>query len=348
MGWLSRAIGWLKARAADPGSDAPVTSSATTPSNPFQPASDRLRKTATWLTGTLAAIATIMLAGSQLSSIGSISFAHDRWRLIAAVLSSLVVVGAVAYSVNILTKIQMPSEGTLGQIRTAAKDPDSNLARLAAQDSGLRGGRKTLTEFLDEYEKVRGDQRQAERDIRSAVITARNVQTKRAREEADSALAAAKLREQDANANIADMRPYMVTLAQLSSYLSLKETFLAARPRILFAALAAAAFLVLFAWAVNPPKPEASAVSAIQQTPSAGRLLLTPAGVGQLSNVLGDDCASSAGTQAGVAAIALASVNNVFDVVLIPEGSCTEPVRVMIPLNLGRVVSTTSVPVRGK
>jgi hypothetical protein len=289
-----------------------------------------------------------MLAGSQLSSIGSISFTHDRWRLIAAVFSSLVVVGAVAYSVNILTKIQMPSEATLGQIRTAAEDPDSNLARLAAQDSGLRGGRETLLELLDEYEKVRGDQRQAERDVQSAVITVRHAQTKRGREKAESALAAAKLCEKDANANVADMRPYVVYLVQYSSYLSLKETFLAARPRILFAALAAAAFLVLFAWAVNPPKPEASAVSAIQQTPSAGRLLLTSAGVNQLSNVLGHDCALSAGTQAGVAAIALASVNNVFDVVLIPEGSCTEPVRVTIPSNLGGVVSATSVPVQGK
>jgi hypothetical protein len=242
----------------------------------------------------------------------------------------------------------MPSEGTLGQIRTAAKDPNSSLAKLAAQDSGLRHGRKSLTDLLDEYEKVRGDQRQAEMDIRSAMIVTRSAQTKRAREKADAALSAAKVREQDANANIVDLRPYMVTLAQLSSYLSLRDLFLAARSRILFAALTAAAFLVLFAWAINPPKPEASAVSAIQQTPSAGRLLLTPAGVSQLSNVLGHDCAASAGTQPGIAAIVLASVNNVFDVVVIPEGSCAEPVRVMIPLDLGRVVSTTSVPVPGR
>jgi hypothetical protein len=348
MGWLSRAIGLLKKRTADPAPDTPVTSSATAPINPFQSASDRLRKTATWLAGTLAAIATVMLAGSQLSSIGSISFAHDRSRLIVAVLSSLVVVGAVAYAVNLLAYIQMPSEGTLGQIRVAAKDPNSSLAKLVAQDSGLRDGRETLTDFIDEYETVRGDQRQAEMDIRSAMSATRSAQTKRAREEADVTLVAAKVREQDANAIIADLRPYMVTLAQLSSYLSLRDLFLAARSRILFAALTAAAFLVLFAWAVNPPKPEASAVSAIQQTPSAGRLLLTPAGVSQLSNVLGHGCAASAGIQPGVAAIALASVNNVFDVVVIPEGSCAEPVRVMIPLNLGRVVSTTSVPVPGR
>ncbi len=81
MMWLSRVRDWLRTagtRAVPPAQSQPST---TTPTNPFQPASDRLRQTATWLAGTLAAVAAIMLAGSQLSSIGSISFAHDRWRL---------------------------------------------------------------------------------------------------------------------------------------------------------------------------------------------------------------------------------------------------------------------------
>jgi len=138
----------------------------------------------------------------------------------------------------------------------------------------------------------------------------------------------------------------MIALAQLSSYLALKDQFSAARSRILLAALAAACFLVLFAWAVNPPKPEAGAASAIQQSPAVGRLLLTPTGVAQLTNVLGHNCAVSAGTSGGVAVIALASNNSALDVVVIPKGSCARPIRVAIFPSLGRVVSTSSVTVQ--
>jgi hypothetical protein len=316
-----------------------------TPGNPYQPASDRLRKTANWLAGILAAVATIMLAGSQLSSIGSISFARDPWRLVAAVASSLIVVVAVAYDVSLLISIQMPSEGSLGPIRAAASNLNSSLAKLVAEDSGLRDGRTTLTEFLDDYEEAREDLHQAEMDVRSATIAARGSLGKSAHEKADATLAAAKVRKSDAKAYIDEMRPHMITLAQLSSYLGLRDRLLAARPRILFAALAAASFLVLFAWAVNPPKLEAGAASAIQQSPSVGRLLLTPAGVTQLANVLGHNCVVSAGTRAGVAVIVLASADSAFDIIVIPKGPCAEPIRVTISPNLGRVVSATSIPV---
>jgi hypothetical protein len=285
-----------------------------------------------------------MLAGSQLSSIGSISFAADRARLIAAIASALIAVAATAYAVYVLTNIQMPSEGTLGQIRKAAADSNSRLAKLAAEDSGLRNGRDTLTEFLDEYEEVRKRQCEAERDVQSAMDSAEEAQTKREQADASDALARAKAHQQRADARIAELRPHMVRLAQLASYLSLRDRFSDGRVKIFVAALLAAASLVCFAWAANPSQPKASAAEAVPQSPSAGRLLLTPAGKSQLDTVLGHACATSAATQAGVAVLALASTGGSYDVIVVPSRSCPKPVRITISAVLGRVVAMRAVP----
>jgi len=289
-----------------------------------------------------------MLAGSQLSSIGSLSVTQDPWRLLTAVVSALLAVGVVAYAVYGLTEIQIPGEGTLGQIRSAANDPNSRLAMLAAGDSGLRAGRANLGQLLTDYENLRTAQRQAGIDVQTAVAAAQTARTRRARREAVAAIASAKARKQNAEAAIADLRPHMVTLAQLSSYLTVRERFAAERRRILFAALAAAAFLVCFAWAANPPQPKGPAANAVPQNPSAARLLLTSAGVAELSGVLGGSCAASAGTHAGVAVIALASNGGIFDVVVVPGGQCAKPARVTVSSNMGRVVSASSVPVSNK
>jgi hypothetical protein len=345
--WLGQLLARLKksGTASATGAAAPTESAASAPANPYQPAADRLRQTTTWLAATLAGVAAIMLAGSQLSSIGSISFAADRARLIAAIVSALIATAAVGYAIYVLTSIQMPSEGTLGQIRKAAADSDSRLAKLAADDSGLRNGRDTLTEFLDEYEEVRKRQCDAERDVQSAIDGTEKAQTKKERADASVALAAAKARQQRADVRIAELRPHIVTLAQLASYLSLRDRFSAGRAKIFVAALLAAASLVCFAWAANPSQPKASAAETVPQSPSAGRLLLTPAGKSQLDAVLGHACATSAATAPGVAVLALASTGGSYDVVVVPGGSCPKPVRLTIPADLGRVVAVSAVPV---
>jgi hypothetical protein len=345
--WFGQLLGRLKKPGTAAATEAPAsaTPAAATPANPYQPAADRLRQTTTWLAATLAGVAAIMLAGSQLSSIGSISFAADGARLIAAIVSALIAIAAVGYAVYVLTSIQMPSEGTLGQIRKDAADSNSRLARLAADDSGLRNGRATLTEFLDEYEAVRKQQCDAERDVQSAMDSVENARTKKEKADASSKLAAANAHQQRMDERIAEFRPHMVTLAQLASYLSLRDRFSTGRLKIFFAALLAAASLVCFAWAANPAQPKSSAAQTVPQSPSAGRLLLTPAGKSQLDAVLGHACATSAATPAGVAVLALARTGGSYDVVVVPRGACPKPIRVTISADQGHIVALGAVPI---
>jgi hypothetical protein len=343
--WLGQLLGRLKKPGSAAATEAaPTKPAAAAPANPYQPAADRLRQTTTWLAATLAGVAAIMLAGSQLSSIGSISFAADGARLIAAIVSALIAIAAVGYAVYVLTDIQMPSEGTLGQIRKAAANSNSRLAKLAADDSGLRNGRDTLTEFLDEYEEFRKRQSDAERDVQSAMDSVERAHTKKEQADASHALTAATAHQQRADARIDELRPHIMDLAQLASYLSLRDRFSDGRVKIFVAALLAAASLVCFAWAANPSQPKTSAAETVPQSPSAGRLLLTPAGKSQLNAMLGHACATSAATPAGVAVLALARTGGSYDVVVVPGGRCPKPVRVTISADLGRVVPSVPVP----
>jgi hypothetical protein len=342
--WLGQLLGQLnKSGSAAATEAAPTKPAAAAPANPYQPAADRLRQTTTWLAATLAGVAAIMLAGSQLSSIGSISVTADPVRLIIAIASALIAIAAVGWAIYVLTNIQMPSEGTLGPIREAAANPNSRLAKLADADSGLRNGRPTLTAFLDEYQGVRQQQCDAERDVQSAMDRVEGAQTDDEKAGASHALTVARAHKQRADARIAELRPTMVELAQLVSYISLRDRFSAGRRWVFTAALIAAASLVCFAWAANPSQPKASAAVTVPQSPSAGRLVLTPAGKSQLAMVLGRACATSAATPAGVAVLALARTGGSYDVVIVPRGRCPKPVRVTISADLGRVVAMSAV-----
>jgi hypothetical protein len=71
----------------------------------------------------------------------------------------------------------------------------------------------------------------------------------------------------------------------------------------MFAALGAAGLLVGFAWAANPAESKEESADLLEAKPSSGRLFLTPTGVTELGNVLGDACAKSAGGPTGIAVL---------------------------------------------
>ena len=136
--------------------------------NPYQSGADRIRTTATWLTGALAAVATVMLAGTQLSSIGALSFSDDGWRLGAAVVSVVLAVVAVAYAIYRLSFVQAPVETGLLYIQTEAAKSNSLLVKMANADRGLRANYENLTAFLSGYDQLRV----AEYDAETALGTA--------------------------------------------------------------------------------------------------------------------------------------------------------------------------------
>jgi hypothetical protein len=318
------------------------TAAAQPPTNPYQAGSDRVRQTATWLVGVLAAVATVMLAGSQLSGIGSLSLTDDRWRLAVAVGSALLAIGAVSYAVFRLTEIQMPGEGTLTSIRESA-ERSTRLKQLADGDSGLRAGRADLIEFLDYYEARRRTEWDAEAEVVVRETAVAAAATPAEREAAAAALAAADGARSRAAAQVAALRPNLVQLGQLSSYLAVRTRFERERPRILGAALATAVLLICFAWAANPPQRPSRGGSVLDDQPSSGRLALTADGRVQLAGVLGTSCAGAAAA-GSVPVIALARSEAGSEIVLVPGGDCPDARRLTVPTEWGVVLSTSTVP----
>jgi hypothetical protein len=155
-------------------------------------------------------------------------------------------------------------------------------------------------------------------------------------------LAAARTAHANAGRRVKALRPHMVDLARLASYLEVRERFKRERVRIMLAAVAAAVLLVCFAWAANPPAAAGNSAEAVAPKPSAGRLVLTPAGVTELGPVVGDACARRA-RSSGVAAVALAFDADVYDVLVLPGADCPRPVRVSVPTRLGNVVGDATV-----
>jgi hypothetical protein len=299
--------------------------------NPFASGSDRIRQTATWMIGALAAVATVMLAGSQLSTIGDLSLSEDFGRLATAAVSALLAVGLVAYTVYVLTQIQMPQEGTLGELREDSRDESSQIALLASNDRGLIAERHSLGDFFDEYDALRTRQFAAQRE-RDAAQEERNAATT----EAEKTAAGERRKKADATYDLVTrqigvLRPHLVTLAQLSSYLNVKRRFVRYRYHLLGAATAIAVLLVVFAWAANPPAPSAAPGDVLAARPAAGRLLLTDQGREDLEPALGKACASAGQTSRGLAVVALSgSAADGFDLVVLPGGACRKPVRLNV------------------
>jgi hypothetical protein len=345
-GWVSRSWRWITAGLHAPATGtaaAPAEAAKTSTTNPYQAGSDRVRQTATWLVGALAAVATVMLAGSQLSSIGSLSFEDNPGRLGVAIGSALLVVAAVSFAVYRLTEIQMPREGTLGQIRRAAQQ-SSRLQELAEGDSGLRAGRPNLAQFIDDYEGLRQKVWDAEKAVIACEEAVAGAGTTQERETATALLSAARAAHGAAAERVAALRPRMVELAQLSAYLDVRERFARERNRIMLAALGAAALLVCFAWAANPAQPAAESTDALLPKPSSGRLFLTPAGLTELGSLLGASCAENAAGPQGVAVVALAAGDDSVDVVVLPEAGCVAPARITVTTAQGQVVASRTVP----
>lgn len=327
-----------KAKPVVPDKDSPSAD----PPNPYQPGADKIRTTATWLAGALAAIATVMLAGSQLSDIGTMSPEDEPVRFGLAIGAAVVAVAAVAFAVYRLTVIQLPALGGLALAAKQARDGKSELVKLAASDPGLRSGRTSVAKLLSDYDKARTDEIDATKAVEQAQLDL-GLATKSSEVEALKKKIAASQAEVDAAAARAKkLRPTVVHVVQLATYLDLRAAFAQMRKGVFVAALVAAAAFVTFAWAANPPDPELSADSALDAVPVYAELRLTQDGVDRHASLLGEDCAATAQAE-GVPVLALASSSSGVEVVLVPSEDCATAARFVVSSGNGTVVAADPV-----
>jgi nicotinamide riboside transporter PnuC len=231
-------------------------------------AADRIRETAKWLTVSLATVGGVLIAGSQLSSLGKLQPSSSRF-MVAVIGGSLAAAAAVtilAFAIWVATtpRVSLP---------TLVTRPPAGL-------------NDTLTDprFLNGRDKIE--------ELNSAFIAAL-----RARKEAFAALKHEpseqnNLRFRIADAEVVSLSSAVDSLLAVVMYMRLAYRWRRAGGALLVCGILAAAGIGAFAWAANPPDnvKASMATPSVLTTPETVSVVLTAQGQQALSNALGPHC----------------------------------------------------------
>lgn len=310
------------------------------PANPFKPANDQLREVSKWLIGAFAAVGAVMLAGTQLSSIGSLSGEHPG-RLVTALAAALVVVLATCRAIYLLTTVlTLKFSGMHGLV---AMSREQTMGEVLAADTGYLAGRPNVKALFDDYDDAREVERAAH-TVRLGLEREAAGHASAPKELADR-LAVAKAQEKLAERETEHLRTFVRMLIQMKGHFDVWSTFRDVRRGVLLMAVLSAVGIIVFAWAANPPKADTASkgTPVVQPRPVEARLVLTPGGQADLGGVLGAECAARAAS-AGVPVVALAVDEDFSEVVVLGADPCTTT-RLSVSAELGRVVPAGTVVV---
>jgi hypothetical protein len=275
---------------------------------------DQFRSVGKWIIASFAAVATLLLAGIQLTSIGS----ADTPRLIVACIGLTVAVIAVILAIGNLTSLLEPHVSGPDNAAADADNPHTPLGKFTQDHHDLLfpSGIANATELLAEFNRLRS-------------MTPRDTADEK---------------------KFQNLRRSLTDLVWWSSYEDAKERFDRSRNWTMVAAGVVAVGATLYAWAATSPNngesasPAASPSAAVEPTPVTVVLKLNPAGRTAFSGVLGSRCIAAASSSKGVLAIALSADTSQTTVVLIPTPTvCPMPTRISVPLNDGIAIPVTSV-----
>ena len=216
----------------------------------IQGAINRIRDVTKWLVGGLGAVATALVASTQLSSLGQVCGPYDSvcWRLGAAMLAGAVALVGLGYAAKSALQVLVPREFTLSSlVREWGKQDRSPVF------SYFRANPETLQSL--------GDPPQ--------IRTLRENHLRRFRElserwsEADPAeKAQLALQVKEAHAYLEDLEKRIAFICDIAAYQALSHDFRHRRSRGVFISGAMAAFsIVVFAWLSNPPARTVAPVS---------------------------------------------------------------------------------------
>lgn len=234
----------------------------------YATATDNLRTSTRWLLTAAAAAGAALVAGLQLTSIGSLG-PSDWPRLIAAGVGLAAGLGAVGYMIFQASLLLTDRWITLAaleleQVRQLLWNSSRRRDRRRLEE--LNRIRNEIQSYQDEFY---GDVAISLADLYRQLIEA----NKKTRESPSAEHAQAA----------ADLRRAVDTVVQAANFSYTRSGFESLRWRLAGAAAVFAAGIVVFAYAANPPKPAAAVTStghsAVQQSPAhkATATLRTPA-----------------------------------------------------------------------
>ena len=232
---------------------------------PLVLAGDRIRETAKWLTVSLALLGGVLMAGTQLSSIGSLQPGSERFQV--AVLGGAV--AALGAGLILFGTVWTATSPAVRLAELKDKSDDKNL-----NDQVLLQGLPTVAALATQYETALSDRR-----TKAQQHFDRPVQ-----ETADLAEAS--------DARVEYLDGIVRNVLQVASYYRLTDRWRRCAVIIAAGALIAAGGLSIFIWAANPApaaKTSTASPSVIGEV-SEQTIILLPGGKAALEKALGAAC----------------------------------------------------------
>ena len=266
----------------------------------------RIRETAKWLSVSVGAVAGVLVAGLQLSSIGSLALWSGRFWC-AIVGASLAVAGAGFVLSRTIDTMAAPA---LALHELTSKKPPEGVGPALA-DRALRGDHDDVSALQEAY---------------MAAISARDQAFRNHYGKPDDRALGTAADVADAQAVV--LSETVGSLLDVASYQALAHRWRAARRAVIGGAALAAVGIGAFAWATNPPEGAAGTAvePAVLTEPQPGTLRLSSAGQEALADALGAACLADGPLEA----LVLGTTGAGPDVLVESEGC--DPVRfVLVP-----------------
>jgi hypothetical protein len=287
--------------ASPPAAPPPAAPPATSSTDQFLGAIDRIRETAKWLLTTFGVIGGALVAGTQLSDIGD----AEGSNLVLAFIGALLGFGGVGIAIWITGRVLTPARVGLDDITN-----DSNVGRWAANDPGLlKGQAKTVDELIQRYRHTLDEYVEARRKAES--------------DPDDTDLA------QDAHARQAAYKAVenpMQMIRGMALYDRVNTAFGNALTVIGASVVIAGVGLLLFAYATGSASNEESdqeasgqvaAATGSFEAPAAVTLVPTDEGKKVLADILGKACRPQTAE-----ALLLSQVGGTLEIASAPSGKC--------------------------
>jgi len=276
---------------------------------PTHSAADRIRETAKWLIASFAAVGTILVAGTQLSSIGSLNASDARfWVALAGVVAALTaVVIAIDKVVDVLVT------------------PPLSMKALAEPGSGDAVTQAVRTKIADDHALViDGDLSRLYKDYTLAAKQSRTSYDAWRAAPTAANLTAAQLDD----GRLTTLDGSVQNVLAVATLLQLSETFRVTKRWIVGATVIAAAGIVVFAAAANPRKPAGPAAVVVGSTVTfAPSKTAWPV----IKPRVGPACRTTK-----FRAVALGTAGSGVDLVTVPGNGC-EPVRITVTPTMGSI-----------
>lgn len=286
------------------------------PPDAFSAAVDRMRETAKWIITLFAGLGAVLIAGTQLSSVGRLDPADDLWRLVTAGIAGLVALAALARIIWAATNVILAGEVTLAKLEEAEKRNSADPEIQWIREHELLGGFDTVARLRERRAAVLGSY--------AAYVTGESDEPPDADEMQRIGPVAARL-------GLITQR-----VAGGVRFHRVEQEFRRTRTTMFVAGGAAAAAVLVAVWALNPPPPGERGARFVG--PAPGRMHLTTEGRDLLSPRLGAGCVGGE----PVPVVVLGVEGGSYDVVVVPSERC-RTARLSVTDGLGTVLAAERV-----